>query len=309
MFRILFYFLFIPGFIYTATLGLLATWIDRKITARLQWRVGPRWFQPFADIAKLLGKEICVPEGAPKLVFISAPIIGLSAAVLVSTMLWTLNVARYSGFVGDLIVIIYLLTIPSLSMMVGASASRNPISALGASREMKLMLAYELPFLIAIATVIAKVGSIIIGNIIGFQSMHGAIIGSLSGFMAFLVSVIVIQAKLGFVPFDMAESEQELMGGICLEYSGALLALFRITKAMLLFTLPMLLITLFWGGLDISSFGGVLWFIFKYVIILTLLILIKNTNPRLRIDQAVRFFWGPVTLLAIAGLLLALIGL
>jgi NADH-quinone oxidoreductase subunit H len=224
-------------------------------------------------------------------------------------MIWIMNIDRYSGFIGDLIVIIYLLTIPALSTMIGASASRNPISALGASREMKLMLAYELPFLIAVFTVVAKVGSIILGNIIGYQSTHGAIIASPSGMIAFVVAVIVIQAKLGFVPFDMSEAEQELMGGTCLEYSGALLAVFKITKAMLLFTLPMLLITLFWGGLNIATFSGILWFILKYVIILILLVLIKNTNPRLRIDQAVRFFWGPVTSFAIAGLLLALIGL
>jgi NADH-quinone oxidoreductase subunit H len=293
----------VPGFIFTALIGLFSTWIDRKVTARLQWRQGPPWFQPFADILKLLGKEVIVPDTASRGVFLSAPVIGLSAVTLVSTMLWFLNANPYNSFVGDLIVIIYLLTIPSLALILGGSASRNPLSAIGASREMKLILAYELPFLIAVFTVVAKTGSIILGNILNYQAINGMIISSPSGSIAFLVSILVIQAKLGFVPFDMAEAEQEIMGGTILEYSGAPLALIKLTKAMLLFTLPFLLITLFLGGMS-----NVIGFVVKYVMILIIMILIKNTNPRIRIDQALRFFWGPVTVIAVIGFIFAMMG-
>ncbi|MFH1710227.1 MAG: complex I subunit 1 family protein [bacterium] len=303
-----YYFLVMPGFLFTAFVGLLSTWIDRKVTARLQWRQGPPLYQPFADILKLLGKEIFVPEGASKYVFLFAPLIGLAAVSLVSTMLWILNINIYGSFIGDLIVIYYMLILPSLALMIGGSASRNPFSALGASREMKLVLAYELPFIIAIATVIARTGSVVIGDIIGYQSIHGMMFNSASGAIAFIVCLLVVQAKLGFVPFDTAEAEQEIMAGTLLEYSGAPLAVFKLTKAMLLFTLPVLLITLFLGGIDTYSLSGTLWFILKYVIILTLIILIKNTNPRIRIDQAIRFFWGPVTVLAVIGFILAIIG-
>ena len=173
---------------------------------------------------------------------------------------------------------------------------------------MKLVLAYELPFILAAFTVVAKVGSIIMGNSIGYQTEHGMIIASVSGAIAFLVSLLVTQAKLGYVPFDMAEAEQEIMGGVLLEYSGPALGAFKITKAMLFFTLPVFMITLYMGGIDIASWAGILWFALKYVIIVTLIVLIKNTNPRIRIDQAVRFFWGPVTVLAAIGFILALIG-
>ena len=308
MLKILFYFLIMPGFLFTALVGLISTWIDRKVTARVQWRKGPPWFQPFADVLKLLGKETIVPEGGSKITFLSAPLIGLAAVTLVSTMLWLFNLYPKGSFIGDLIVVIYLLTLPSLALIIGGSASRNPLSALGSSREMKLILAYELPFILAAFTVVAKVGSIIMGNIIGYQAVHGMLITSASGAIAFLVSLLVIQAKLGYVPFDMPEAEQEIMGGVLLEYSGPPLGTFKIMKAMLLFTLPVFLITLFLGGIDISSWMGILWFAVKYVIILTLIILIKNTNPRIRIDQAVRFFWGPVTVLAAIGFILALIG-
>jgi NADH-quinone oxidoreductase subunit H len=304
----LWFFLVVPGFLFTAAIGLFSTWIDRKITARLQYRQGPPWYQPFADILKLLGKQIFVPAGGSKLVFLAAPLFGLTAAILVSATIWLINIDRSSGFIGDLIVLIYLLLIPSIALIIGGSASRSPIAALGSSREIKLILAYELPFLLAIFTVVAKSGSLLLGNIINYQSAHGMMLASASGLIAFLVALLVIQAKLGYVPFDIPEAEQEIMGGPLIEYSGAPLAVFKITKAMLFFILPVFLITLFLGGIDLSTFAGVMWLIIKYVILLLLVILIKNTNPRLRIDQAVRFFWGPVTALASIGFILAMIG-
>ena len=306
--KILLFFLIAPGLLLTAAIGLFSTWVDRKVTARLQYRKGPPWFQPFADVLKLMGKETIVPEGGARGVFVSAPLIGLSAVTLVSTMLWLCNLDRAGSFVGDLIVVLYLLTVPSIALIVGGSSSRNPLSALGSSREMKLILAYELPFLLAIFTVIAKTGSIIMGNILNYQAAHGALAASLSGVLALGVSILVMQAKLGYVPFDIAEADQELMGGPIMEYSGVLLGIFKVTKAMLLFVLPVFLITLFLGGIDISTVAGAGWFILKYVALLVAIILIKNTNPRLRIDQAVRFFWGPVTMIAIAALILAMIG-
>ena len=285
-----------PGFLFTAVVGLLATWVDRKVTARVQYRAGPPWFQPFADIAKLLGKETIIPEGAARSVFLGAPLVGLAAVTLIAAILF-----RGQPFVGDLIVVFYLLTIPSLALIIGGSASRNPLAALGASREMKLILAYELPFILALATVVLKARSIMLGDIVAHQTLAGMMIGSFSGLLAFAAALIVVQAKLGAVPFDVAEAEQELAAGPLLEYSGPPLALFRLTRAMLYLVLPLLLVILFLGGIDA-------WVGLKYLLVLTVIILVKNTNPRLRIDQALRLFWGPVTGLAIAAFILALIG-
>jgi NADH-quinone oxidoreductase subunit H len=293
---IVFNYLIFPGFLFTAVAGLLATWVDRKVTARVQYRVGPPWFQPFADVTKLLGKETIVPEGVSRLVFLGAPLVGLAAVTLVATLL-----GRGANFTGDLIVVLYLLTLPSLAVIFGGSASRNPLAALGASREMKLILAYELPFILAVFTVVLKARTIILAGIVSYQAAGGMLVGSLSGLCAFLAALIVVQAKLGAVPFDMSEAEQEIAAGPLLEYSGPALALFRLTRAMLYLVLPLFLIILFLGGID-----G--WAPVKYVIILTLIVLIKNTNPRLRIDQALSFFWGPVAVLAAAGFILALIG-
>ena len=98
------------------------------------------------------------------------------------------------------------------------------------------------------------------------------------------------------------------MSGPYVEYSGAPLAVFKLTRAMMLFAVPVFLITVFWGGLHFSGWN-LLWTILKYVALLVVIVLIRNTNPRLRIDQAIRFLWGPVTILAIVGMVLAAVGL
>jgi NADH-quinone oxidoreductase subunit H len=308
MIEFLYYFLIMPGLLFTAVAGLLSTWIDRKVTARIQWRRGPSWYQPFADILKLLGKETFVPKGPAKIAFISTPMLGLIAVPIVSAMLWHSNINSNAGYLGNLVVVILLLTVPSLALIMGGSVSKNPLSALGVKRELRLLSAYELPFVIAVLAVAVKTNSILLGGIASHQLIHGMNIASISGSIAFLVSLMVAQAQLGFVPFESTEAEQEIEGGPMLEYSGKLLAAFKLVKAMLLFTLPVLLITLFLGGVNAYTLSGALWFILKYIIILTLIILIKNTNPRIRIDQAVRFFRWPMTILALIALVLALKG-
>ena len=296
-------FIIFPGFLFTAVIGLLLTWVDRKVSARVQMRVGPPWYQPFADFLKLLLKETTIPEGAQKTVFLLAPLLGIIALPIVAVMLFSMNFNPYASFVGDLIVLIYLLALPPLGLILGGSASKNPLSAVGASREMTLYFGYELPFLAAILVPVVKTGSIRIGDIVLYQQFHGSILYSLSGVIAAIVALICVQAKLGYAPFDIAEAEQEIMAGPLLEYSGVSLALFRLTRAMMLFILPLFLITIFWGGF--ADF----WAILKFLLIIVLIILIKNTNPRLRIDQALKFFWIGLGSLAIISIILAILKL
>lgn len=300
---ILLYFLIFPGFLFTALIGMLASWVDRKVTARIQWRVGPPWYQSFADFMKLLGKETIAPAGS-RGTFLLAPFFGLVTVTLVATLLGVSILKPQASFLGDLIVVLYLLTIPALAVIIGASASANPLASVGASREIKLVLAYELPFILSILVVIIKTGGQLkIGEILNYQAVHGSNWFSVSGVLAFLVAVFCMQAKLGYVPFDIAEAEQEIIAGTYIEYSGLPLAIFKLTRQMLLVVLPVFLICLFW-----ASSWGAWWIITKYVVLLVVIILIKNTNPRLRIDQAVRFFWGPVTVLAAIAVGLALLG-
>jgi len=303
----IFYFLFY-GFFLTAIIGLLASWIDRKITARIQYRVGPPLLQPLIDIVKLLGKETLIPAGSSKITFLMAPVIGLASVILVSTLLWINNINPAKSFLGDLIIVLYLLVIPSISIIMGGFASRNPLASLGASREMKLVLSYELPFILATLVTVIKSGfTFKLGEILAFQAQNGALVRSWSGVLALIVAIICMQAKLALVPFDIPEAETEIVGGPLIEYSGSGLAIYKLMKNMLLFTLPFFLIIVFIGGL---RFNGIhlLYGVLKYISLVALMTVIRNTNPRVRIDQAVKFFWGPMTIIAIIAVVLALLG-
>jgi len=296
-----------PGFLFTAIVGMVASWIDRKVTARVQWRVGPPFLQPFYDFVKLLGKEIIIPKGGSKWVFLSAPLFGLAAITFVSTLLWLPMLGQKTALFGDLIVVMCMLAVPSVAMIVGGFASQNPLASLGASREAKLILSYELPFIIASFIPVIKAKTIDLASLLAWQAEHGMFLAQPSGMIAFVVLVLCMQAKLGLIPFDMPEAETEIMAGAYIEYSGAPLAVYKLTRSMMLFTVPMFVVVLLMGGIVFSGIHA-LWGVLKYVLLLVTVILMRNTNPRLRIDQATRFFLITASLLAAAGAILALIG-
>lgn len=302
--RILFSYIIFPGFIFSAIVGLFLTWIDRKVTARIHWRVGPPWFQPYADFLKLLLKETIIPEGSSKTLFLLGPLLGIISMSILAVMLFSMNFNPTSSFVGDIIVIVYLLALPPIGIIIGGSSSRNTLASVGASREMTQYFAYELPFLVSLVIIILKAGgSIKFGEIVLAQQIQGPFLYSISGVIAAVVILLCIQAKLSFVPFDSPEAEQEIMCGPYIEYSGVVLAIFKLARAMMLFLLPLFLISLLWGGF------ADWWAIPKFLLIIVLIVLIKNTNPRLRIDQALKSFWIGLGILSIIGLVLAFYGL
>ena len=319
----LFWILIFPGFLFTVVLGLVACWIVRKVSALVQWRVGPPLFQPFYDIMKLMGKETLIPQDAQRTVFIVAPLVGLAGVLLLSTMLWRITITQ-TAFVGDIIVAIYLMVLPSLALILGSSASASPHATIGTSREMKLVMGYELPLVLAFIVVIIKmVGLVKAGFVDPGQQLtsddlvkvlslaeiakHAPVL-SISGMLAFLAALLCVQAKLGFVPFDIAESETEVASGIMIEYSGVLLAVWKLMQAMMLVALPLFLVMVFLGGFGTTAGWPLVWGIGKYVLVLVLMILIKNTNPRLRIDQAMKFFWVYCGIALVIAIILASIG-
>ena len=157
-----------------------------------------------------------------------------------------------------------------------------------------------------VVVLIKSDGQLHLGALIADQQTNGVYVASISGVLALIVAVLCTQAKLGQVPFDAAEAETELTGGILIEYSGAPLALFKLTRAMLYLVVPLFVAVLLCGG--IGPGWRIPLGILKYVGLLVLVVLIRNTNPRLRIEHAVKFFWGHVTLLAIIAVILASLG-
>jgi NADH-quinone oxidoreductase subunit H len=305
----LFYFLVFPGLLFTATMGAFLSWFDRKVTARVQFRKGPPVLQPFYDFFKLLlVKETILPKYGSPMLFLLAPVFSVFGATMagVFILLPLFNIS--AGFRGDLLVIFYLLTIPSFSYIIGSLASGNPLAAVGGSREMKLILSYELTFLLVIAGVIMKCGQQFdLYNIIQTQQATSPFIGSVSGVLLFIVGIFCIQAKLALVPFDMPEAEAEITEGIFIEYSGAAYALIKLAKYMMLFVLPALLISLLLGGFRLDGIH-ILWSILEVLGIVLLITLIRNTNPRIKIKQAVNFFLIWMNLLVVIAIVLIVFG-
>jgi len=305
----IFYFLVFPGLLFAAITGAFLSWFDRKITARVQFRQGPPVLQPFYDFFKLLlVKETILPKYGSPLIFLLAPVFAVFGAVMagVFILLPLLNIS--TGFRGDLLVIFYLLTIPSFSYIIGALASGNPLAAVGGSREMKLILSYELTFLLVISGVIMKCGQQFdLYSIIKIQQAGHPFIGSISGVLLFIAGIFCIQAKLALVPFDMPEAEAEITEGIFIEYSGAAYALIKLTKYIMFFILPAFLAALLLNGFRFEGIN-ILWSVLKVLGVVLVLTLIRNTNPRIKIRQAISFFFIWMNLIAIVALVLIAFG-
>jgi NADH-quinone oxidoreductase subunit H len=306
----LFYFLIFPGLLFASVTGALLSWVDRKITARVQFRQGPPVLQPFYDFFKLLlVKETILPKRGSPVMFLLSPVFAVFGATMAGVFILLPLMNINSGFRGDIIVIFYLLTIPSFSYIMGALASGNPLAAVGGSREMKLILSYELTFLLFIAGIIMKSGQHSdLYSIIRYQQEGSAFIGSISGILLFITGLLCIQAKLALIPFDMPEAEAEITGGIYIEYSGAALAMIKLAKYIMFFVLPALLVAMLMGGFRLQGVN-ILWSVLKILSVILLITLIRNTNPRIKIRQAIKFFGVWMNLLAVIALVLIQFGL
>jgi NADH-quinone oxidoreductase subunit H len=303
----LFYLIVFPGFLFTAVLGLTAGWVDRKLSARFQFRTGPPFLQNFNDFFKLMGKETVVSRQGIQTLFILAPFAAFGAIVVTSSMVG-MSLFYNAGILGDILVIMYLLMIFSVMVILGGSSSGNVYSSLGAGREMKLLLADELVFILVLLVPIIKSGyGIKLQEIILFQQESGMFISSVSGLLGFLAGLLCIQAKMTLPPFNIPEAETEIVEGPFMEYSGPPLAFWKLNHFMMYVLFPFLLIALFLGGFSFQG-AGIVMSLLKYLLILFLIIVIKNTNPRIRIDTALNFFWKYAFPVMIAAIILAVFG-
>lgn len=302
----LFYLVIFPGVFFLGLFGLVAEFIDRKIYARLQNRVGPPWFQPLADFFKLLGKEEIIPEGADRGMFKLMPLFAITAVITASFYIpmWT-HKALFS-FEGDLIVVMYLLTIPTLTFFLAGWYSSSLYSMIGAVRCLTQLFAYEVPLFLAVLSPALLANTWSLQGMADYYSAHPWY--WLFNLIGFAVALVALLGKLEKVPFDIPEAETEIVAGSFTEYTGRLLAFFRMAIDIELVVGASLAAVVFLPfGLGLPLVYGFLLYLLKVVLVVAMLALLRTIFARLRIDQMVNFCWKYVAPAAFIQLLIALI--
>ncbi len=302
----LFYLFIFPGFLFLGSYSLIAEYIDRKLYARFQNRVGPPWFQPLADFIKLLGKEAIVPTNADKGMFRLLPVFALAAVstAILYIPLWAIN--SLYPFKTDLIVVLYLLTIPTVTFFIAGWVSSSLYATLGSVRTITQLFAYEVPLFMALLGPALLAGSWSISEIAAFYSNHPLM--TLFNIPGFIVAIIAMQGKLERVPFDTPEAETEIVAGSFTEYSGRHLALFRMAIDIEMIVLVSLIAAIylpFYAPANIVS--GIAIYLVKTIVLIFVLALFRSLMARLRIEQMVNFCWKFLAPLAIAQILIDLL--
>jgi len=313
----LFYILVFPGFLFTSFAGLLLAGIDRKVLAHMQKRIGPPITQPFYDFMKLMGKETIVPDAAPKAVFLGAPVIGLISLFVTALLIPFAGLTPFYG-IADIIVLIYLLTIPAVAIIIGGAASGSPFSGVGISREMVTIVSYELPLILVLLTVGKKAGMALTGgmtfsliDISAYQAQNGMMITHWAMIPAAIAFLLIIPGEVGTQPFDVAEAETEICEGTMAEYSGAPLALFELSHSVKMFIMTALFTALFLQGwtTGIVALDAVIDLAICILLTIITMTLPHASAARLKVEWLFRFYWQIVAGLALISLILVWLGL
>jgi NADH-quinone oxidoreductase subunit H len=307
-----------------ALLGLSLVWMERKVAAVMQIRLGPNRvgpkgiFQTTADTLKLLMKEGLVPDGADKFLFNLAPFIVMIVAMLIlapiafakNLQIWDINIG-----------VLYLSAISSLSVigiLMAGWASNNKYSLLGAMRSGAQIVSYELSAGLSVLSIVVMTGSLSIKDIILSQEDGWWIFKAhVPALISFVIFIIAVTAETNRAPFDMAEAESELTAGFHTEYSGMRFALFFLAEYINIFIVCSIGATIFFGGwmpLHIGhwqSFNHVMdyipssiWFLGKTIGLIFLIMWFRWTFPRLRIDQLLNLEWKYLLPISMFNLLL-----
>ncbi len=305
-----------------SVVGLVYLGIDRVLVARMQARVGPPLVQPFRDVSKLMMKENIIPASALRWLFQFCPIMCVmgSAALLLYIPLFG-QPALFEGS-GDAMLIVYLLTVPSLALVAGGFASSSPYATVGAQREMVVMIGYEFPLSVTVVALAWRILQVTDANAFALSTMAQYPIWDLVGPLGFvgalllLVSLIsVTPGELGRIPFDLAEAETELAGGLLVEYSGRNLALFYLGNAIRGFAVLSLVVALFFpygigaaagltNVLAIAAVDGLFFLLKVFLVMFVSVALVRSAMARFKVNQASVFYLMVMTLVSLVGLLL-----
>ncbi|MGS0971797.1 MAG: respiratory chain complex I subunit 1 family protein [Candidatus Izemoplasmataceae bacterium] len=266
------------GFTFQTALG----GVNRKIVARLQKRVGPRWYQEFIDIFKLLSKR-SVSHGW---IFDFGVIMALGG--IIGTAMFmpvTSNILAFPSF-DNFFIFVYLLAVGMLGMAMSASGSGNPLASIGVMRALTTMVAYEIPFMIVVLTIIKLAGTSSVSGIAEFQQMAGNNWFMIALPLGFVVAVLSLMGMLGKKPFETYIAPAEIASGPMVEYGGKQLGMLFIMHEITVFIEVSLFVHLFLGGAE-----NIWMFAIKYFLVYAGLNLVSNVNGRFKIDQVVVFFY------------------
>lgn len=272
-----------PAGISLVLTGMFYEWVDRKLVARFQNRIGPRWFQPFADALKLFVKEEIRPTIVNAYLFFGLPVIALAGALTSALYVPLMGFAPPHSLTGDLIITIYLLSLPTMCTGLAGWNTSSRFSLIGATRTLTQLFAYEAPFLLALLGPALVAGSWQVSEINAYALSNWLILTQPVGFV---VALIGLMGKLELPPFDAPEAETEIVAGALTEYSGRGLMLFKLAKSAELIVGLTLVASFYLGGLN-----GIASFLFKTLILLFFMTVLQSLLTRLRIDQTVGLWW------------------
>jgi len=317
----LLYVVVFPGFLFLFGLALFTNYFDRKLYARMQKRVGPPLLQPVADLIKLMAKEDLVPSAAERGMFTAVPLIAFAAVATAFLYIPTFYQTSIMSFQGDLVMVLFLLTVPSFVMFLAGYYSSNTFGQVGGVRAMTQLFAYEVPFLLALLAPAVVAGSWGMADIVWWQVDHFWLL--LLAPIALVVGVITLQGKVARVPFDLPEAETEIVDGPLAEYSGRRLAIFKLAMDMELVVGSALIAALFLGGPtlffgldelgDIGGFHlagyavGFFVFLVKTLFILVISTFLRTSMARIKIDQLVNLCYRYLAPAAVVQLMLIVV--
>lgn len=294
-----------PGLLFLCVYSFLLEFVDRKVYARMQNRKGPPWYQPLADMLKLIGKRVILPNNAQKIVFAALPTVSLAAVVTSFLCAPVWGMRAVTAYEGDLVAVLYLLSLPTLCHFLAGYNSHEVYSTIGAFRTLTQMFAYEVPLFIAFLSPAILAGSWSITGIAAFYAARPLF--ALINLPAFFIAMLTTQSKLERSPFDAPEAETEIVGGALVEYSGRYLAFFRATAVTELTVMASVIAAVFlpfFTGNDAVDFA---LYLVKTLVVVMAMVLLRATMARIRIDQTLKLFWSILTPVAMAQMILNLL--
>jgi NADH-quinone oxidoreductase subunit H len=287
--------------------ALFLIWMERKVSAHMQLRPGPMEVgyhgavQTVADAVKLMGKELITPEEVDKPIYWLAPIVIflpvlLSFLVIPFSSTWIIKDMNVG-----IVLILAFSTLAVLAILMAGWSSNNKYAVFGAIRSVAQNVAYEIPLLITVMSIILMVGSFKLSDIVAAQGRTWFVFVQP---LAFILYIICATAETNRAPFDLPEAESELVAGFHTEYTGMRFALFFLAEYTNMFIVSAVATVLFLGGWHGPILPGVIWFLIKVYAVIFVLMWFRWTFPRVRFDQLVTFAWKILIPLAFVNLLI-----